>query len=399
MDPSSPPLRESSRRPQPLRGASVDSNLSVAEGGRPRRRVLQRAANLLTTKGEPVPAIAETVLRVDTTARPPPSPPMSQPHHRRAHSNTVPAGAHAPLISSPLGSTPPATQNFGRARSDGGASLGLSKSLRRTLKGGVSYIVRSRSKSKDKSGVRAPPADNANTTSPRSPQVTKRSISDSPSPAFTASSPPARSTSIKRHLRSASDVLWKKPSTTPISLLDSSSPTLSPLLFVGSPDLMSSVLDAAAAGDAAVPTEVPKRSLTPIHEPAAAATANVPSPETAQQPMSAPPAVPVTVSTPMPTSAPAPAAPDVSSNAIDEPLSPQSPEATVEDVPIPAILLNGVPMLKVSAKKQKRYFFRLDPDEGQIIWHSKKLRISECPRFFLGVASRTLIVGQSPSRP
>ncbi|KIP07397.1 hypothetical protein PHLGIDRAFT_89622 [Phlebiopsis gigantea 11061_1 CR5-6] len=32
-------------------------------------------------------------------------------------------------------------------------------------------------------------------------------------------------------------------------------------------------------------------------------------------------------------------------------------------------------MLKVSAKKQKRYFFRLDPDEGQIIWHSKKLRI------------------------
>ena len=58
-------------------------------------------------------------------------------------------------------------------------------------------------------------------------------------------------------------------------------------------------------------------------------------------------------------------------------LSPQSPSSATEDVPIPPLLINGVPMLKVSAKKQKRYIFRLDPDEGQIIWHSKKLRFSE----------------------
>lgn len=322
--------------------------------------MLQRAANLLTTKGEPVPAIADAVLRVDTTTRS--VPPMSKPHHRRAHSNTVPAGTHAPFISSPLSSTPHTALNIGRALSDGGASLGLSKSLRRTLKGGVSYIVRSRSKSKDKSD----PVASADSTSLRSPQATRRSISDSP-PAFTASPAPARSTSIKRHLRSASDALWKKPSA---SLPDSSSPTLSSLPFVGSPDEMLSALDTAAAGDATALAEVPKRSLTPIHEPAASAPADVPSAETEQEPVSA------TVSTPISVPASAkPTAPDISSNVIDEPLSPQSPAAAVEDVPIPPILLNGVPMLKVSAKKQKRYFFRLDPDEGQIIWHSKKLRI------------------------
>ncbi|KAI0701985.1 PLC-like phosphodiesterase [Cytidiella melzeri] len=49
--------------------------------------------------------------------------------------------------------------------------------------------------------------------------------------------------------------------------------------------------------------------------------------------------------------------------------------AAANDFSIPSLVLNGVPMLKVSPKKQKRYFFRLDADEGQIIWQSKKLRI------------------------
>ncbi|OSD01023.1 PLC-like phosphodiesterase [Trametes coccinea BRFM310] len=44
------------------------------------------------------------------------------------------------------------------------------------------------------------------------------------------------------------------------------------------------------------------------------------------------------------------------------------------DATVPQLLQGGVPMLKVSAKKQKRYLFRLDPDQGQIIWESKKLR-------------------------
>ncbi|PCH36823.1 PLC-like phosphodiesterase [Wolfiporia cocos MD-104 SS10] len=45
------------------------------------------------------------------------------------------------------------------------------------------------------------------------------------------------------------------------------------------------------------------------------------------------------------------------------------------DVTVPQLLQQGVPMLKVSAKKQKRYVFKLDPDQGQIVWESKKLRI------------------------
>ena len=46
------------------------------------------------------------------------------------------------------------------------------------------------------------------------------------------------------------------------------------------------------------------------------------------------------------------------------------------DGTIPEELLKGTLMLKVSAKKQKRYVFKLDPDQGQISWQSKKERIS-----------------------
>lgn len=52
------------------------------------------------------------------------------------------------------------------------------------------------------------------------------------------------------------------------------------------------------------------------------------------------------------------------------------------DVPVPMILQHGVQMIKVSAKKQKRIWFRIDPDEGQIIWQGKKLRISEYLKHF-----------------
>ena len=46
------------------------------------------------------------------------------------------------------------------------------------------------------------------------------------------------------------------------------------------------------------------------------------------------------------------------------------------DVTVPAVLQRGTPMIKVSGKKQKNVVFRLDPDRGQIIWESKKHRIS-----------------------
>jgi len=46
------------------------------------------------------------------------------------------------------------------------------------------------------------------------------------------------------------------------------------------------------------------------------------------------------------------------------------------DVTVPDLLQMGVSMTKVSGRKQKDGFFRLDPDQGQIILESKKHRIS-----------------------
>jgi hypothetical protein len=50
--------------------------------------------------------------------------------------------------------------------------------------------------------------------------------------------------------------------------------------------------------------------------------------------------------------------------------------ASMADVTVPAVLQMGTPMIKVSGGKQKNVVFRLDPDQGQIIWESKKHRIS-----------------------
>ena len=63
--------------------------------------------------------------------------------------------------------------------------------------------------------------------------------------------------------------------------------------------------------------------------------------------------------------------------ASEQPPAPIAQQATGSDATVPPLLQQGVPMLKVSAKKQKRYVFKLDPDQGQIVWESKKLRYSE----------------------
>lgn len=55
---------------------------------------------------------------------------------------------------------------------------------------------------------------------------------------------------------------------------------------------------------------------------------------------------------------------------------PVAPGASMADVTVPLVLQRGTPMIKVSGKKQKNVVFRLDPDRGQIIWESKKHRIS-----------------------
>lgn len=55
---------------------------------------------------------------------------------------------------------------------------------------------------------------------------------------------------------------------------------------------------------------------------------------------------------------------------------PVAQRPSTADVTVPAVLRIGTPMIKVSGKKQKNVVVRLDPDQGQIIWESKKHRIS-----------------------
>jgi hypothetical protein len=55
---------------------------------------------------------------------------------------------------------------------------------------------------------------------------------------------------------------------------------------------------------------------------------------------------------------------------------PVAHSASMADVTVPAVLQMGTPMIKLSGGKQKKVVFRLDPDQGQIIWESKKHRIS-----------------------
>ena len=67
--------------------------------------------------------------------------------------------------------------------------------------------------------------------------------------------------------------------------------------------------------------------------------------------------------------------PSLSSIADDDTI-PVAHSASMADVTVPAVLQMGTPMIKVSGRKQKKVVFRLDPDQGQIIWESKKHRIS-----------------------
>lgn len=51
-------------------------------------------------------------------------------------------------------------------------------------------------------------------------------------------------------------------------------------------------------------------------------------------------------------------------------------KSSMADGTVPLLLREGVKMTKISPGKQRSYIFKLDPDQGQIIWQSKKLRIS-----------------------
>ena len=69
---------------------------------------------------------------------------------------------------------------------------------------------------------------------------------------------------------------------------------------------------------------------------------------------------------------------------VTSPVAEQQPTASssapqLKDVLVPQLLQQGTPMTKVSAKKHKKFVFRLDADLGQIVWESvsKQQKISE----------------------
>lgn len=52
----------------------------------------------------------------------------------------------------------------------------------------------------------------------------------------------------------------------------------------------------------------------------------------------------------------------------------------VEDIKIPVVLQQGTPMMKMSVKKgAKSRLFKLDAEQGLILWESKKRGISAFP--------------------
>lgn len=72
-----------------------------------------------------------------------------------------------------------------------------------------------------------------------------------------------------------------------------------------------------------------------------------------------------------------PISPPPSTNSLPpSPVRSKSKQISMADVPVPTILHRGVPMTKVSAKRQKTFVFRLDPDQGHILYESNKTKIS-----------------------
>jgi phosphatidylinositol phospholipase C delta len=68
----------------------------------------------------------------------------------------------------------------------------------------------------------------------------------------------------------------------------------------------------------------------------------------------------------------------VTAQHISSPISQPEPSSqAIGNICVPQLLQQGTPMTKVSAKKHHKFVFRLDADLGQIVWESKKHKISE----------------------
>lgn len=241
----------------------------------PVSRGLHRAAGLLTTKGEPVPAIADTILASDFTL-----------DH----------------------------ESLRRRRTDGGGLGGSIKRKLHQVRDAGTNVARRASFKRHAPAVPPPPPllESASEPLPESSSETSSRYLSPPSTSFTLS-PVVWVQRRQSHRRAQSESLSTRPrvghdhNTSP----SADSPFLSP----------------------------PPTPLTRM--------ASLPESPIVEQP--------------------------------SEPVFPVAQPSSSVDATVPPLLQVGVPMIKVSAKKQKRYFFRLDADQGQIIWQSKKLRFSECP--------------------
>jgi phosphatidylinositol phospholipase C, delta len=58
------------------------------------------------------------------------------------------------------------------------------------------------------------------------------------------------------------------------------------------------------------------------------------------------------------------------------PQYPSLPSYDMTDVSVPLLLQHGTPMTKVSSKRQKKFLFRVDPEQGQIVYESSRTKIS-----------------------
>jgi phosphatidylinositol phospholipase C, delta len=72
-----------------------------------------------------------------------------------------------------------------------------------------------------------------------------------------------------------------------------------------------------------------------------------------------------------------------------------SSSESVADITVPELLQTGTPMTKVSTSKHKKYVFRIDPDQGQIVYESKvqKAGMSSPPLY---LASADIVHCQVP---
>ena len=93
-----------------------------------------------------------------------------------------------------------------------------------------------------------------------------------------------------------------------------------------------------------------------------------------------------TISSPISTAPPTqPTTSDPASTLLpgDAPAPSIAPSSTPVDPVVPVLLQAGTPLTKVSGKKQQRIVFKLDPDQGQVVWETKKIHLSEYP--YLGL--------------